>query len=391
LASNQNLTMESEKKILSEPTCSNSIERVRVYSAGGDLSKRWFVYYYKDIGAGVTRRVRIYDNINKYATMERRMDRALEIIQLIIDGDNAVTGHGEKKHSNDLQKVLKKVLLQKQHLLRKKSFQTYASQLKIFSDWLKFNKVMKLTEFKNKQAVMFLQHLQSCGHSGTTVNNYSQSLRSLFANLVTSGAIRENPFDKIKKCPEERRGSLYFKPEQVSRLKVIIAEKEPALWLACQFIYYCFIRPGELRNLKVSDVYGDESKILLRSTISKNKKSEFVSIPTAFAPIIAAMQLYKYPDDYYLIGRDGVPAQHQVSTSFLGKRHLMLLREQGFRSGYNLYSWKHTGVVMAHNNGINAKELKDQLRHHSLDMVAIYLKSMGLDDFGNLRKNFPQL
>ncbi|MBK9729683.1 MAG: hypothetical protein IPO83_00045 [Chitinophagaceae bacterium] len=175
-----------------EPISNKSIERVSIYSAGGDLSKGWFVHYYRDVGSGIMQRVRIYDNINKFATVERRMDRALEIVQLAFNGENAVTGYDGKKFSNDLFKVVKKVLLQKQYILRKKSFQT--------------------------------------------------------------GVVKENLFDKIKRCPEERKGSLYFQPEQVSRLKLIISEKEPALWLACQFIYYCFIRPGELRNLKVSDV-----------------------------------------------------------------------------------------------------------------------------------------
>jgi site-specific recombinase XerD len=43
-----------------------------------------------------------------------------------------------------------------------------------------------------------------------------------------------------------------------------------------------------------------------------------------------------------------------------------------------LYSWKHTGVVSAFQAGLNIKLIQELLRHHSLEMTDIYLKSLGL-------------
>lgn len=43
-----------------------------------------------------------------------------------------------------------------------------------------------------------------------------------------------------------------------------------------------------------------------------------------------------------------------------------------------LYSWKHIGVVRAFQAGLNIKLLQELLRHHSLEMTDIYLKSLGL-------------
>jgi integrase len=317
------------------------------------------------------------------------MLRALEVCSLVHTGSYAVSSDRRTRATGDLKFMIAKVMREKKFSLRKKSYQTYESQVRLFYKWIHKKNLTSVADFKKKHAIAFLEDLLSSGHVGTTVNNYKQNFRALFSKIKSAGVISENPFDGIKKYPEERKGSLYFKPEHVEKLRVVISEREAFLWQACQFIYYCFIRPGELRKIVVGDVYLDERKILIRESISKNKKSQFVSIPDSFVPVLTGMNLHEYPEDYFLIGPKGVPSQTPVGSRAFGVKHHNILRELNFRSGYTLYSWKHTGVVMAHQSGVNAKELKDQLRHHSLDMVDIYLKSMGLDDFHNIRKKFP--
>src|SRR4030095_3255321 len=100
-----------------------------------------------------------------------------------------------------------------------------------------------------------------------------------FSNTKKAGVISSNPFEGIPKFREQRQGSLYFKPDQVKKLKVVLPQCDSMLWFSVKFIYYCFIRPVELRCLRISDVYLDDRKILLRAGISKNGKTEFVSIP----------------------------------------------------------------------------------------------------------------
>jgi integrase len=55
------------------------------------------------------------------------------------------------------------------------------------------------------------------------------------------------------------------------------------------------------------------------------------------------------------------------------------LAEGGLRGkGYTLYSWKHTGAVNAHLSGVGIKQLQLMLRHSTVQMTDIYLKSLGL-------------
>ena len=43
-----------------------------------------------------------------------------------------------------------------------------------------------------------------------------------------------------------------------------------------------------------------------------------------------------------------------------------------------LYFWKHTGAVNAYLSGVGIKQLQRLLRHSSVQITDIYLKSLGL-------------
>ena len=61
------------------------------------------------------------------------------------------------------------------------------------------------------------------------------------------------------------------------------------------------------------------------------------------------------------------------------KRHTVALAEGGLKGrGYTLYSWKHKGAVNAYLSGVGIKQLQLMLRHSTVQMTDIYLKSLGL-------------
>lgn len=79
-----------------------------------------------------------------------------------------------------------------------------------------------------------------------------------------------------------------------------------------------------------------------------------------------------------------------MGENTMGDRHRKLLKELNFDTKrYKVYSWKHTGAVMAVKAGVHVKQLQIQLRHHSLDQVDEYLRQLGVSDLGDLRANFP--
>ena len=62
----------------------------------------------------------------------------------------------------------------------------------------------------------------------------------------------------------------------------------------------------------------------------------------------------------------------------MGERFRKLIKALNLGKDYTLYSWKHSGVVVAYKAGIDIKTIQSQCRHKSLEQTDIYLKSLGL-------------
>ena len=88
---------------------------------------------------------------------------------------------------------------------------------------------------------------------------------------------------KLNKHKESRsRRNRAFSKEQIETIKKIVEKKNPQLWLFIQFIYFCFLRPNEIRQLEHRYFDMGERTILVPGSISKNGKDGYVSIPDGF-------------------------------------------------------------------------------------------------------------
>jgi integrase len=179
---------------------------------------------------------------------------------------------------------------------------------------------------------------------------------------------------------------MYFNDFQIATIKEYLKKENPLLWLACLMQYYCFIRPNELRQLKIEYVNLSAGCIEVPGNVSKNRKTQKVSIPTSFLPEL--LFLSSFDPELFIFGGPGSAAP---SRDYLSKAHKKMLDTLKIKGRYGFYSWKHTGVVKAWRAGINIKDLQMQLRHHSLDMVNEYLKNLGVMDSDRIRDLFPAI
>lgn len=343
----------------------NFFPEFRIY-APSDLAKKWFVFFY-DAGG---RRIRKYGNINQYDTGPERMKEA----HALIDALRVTYEHVEVETT--LKERLYKIIEEKKPGWRKKTYQSVKSKLDRFYVW------MNGREVNEKEVISFFRHLSSTRHK-TTYNSYLQKLRYLFGFVDAS-----HLFAEIKGVKEHRTPARYFQKGQMEQLKAEISLHDPPLWLFIEFMYYCFIRPGELRHLRAGDILFEQRRIIVRGEISKNHKTEYVAIPEAF--LRSLKRLSTLPPDTYIF--PGKPDRKKpIGINTMSTRHRNILRRLDFGDAYKLYSWKHTGAVMAVKAGIGLKELQLQLRHHSLDQVNEYLRQMGVSDMQNLQDLFPEL
>lgn len=344
--------MSEEKKVL--PT-------YRVYSPS-DLSKKWFVYWY-DGG----RRVRKYGTINQHQSEAERHKAARLLIEELKQED--------RRRVTTTEEAVLQFIDQQKSQWRPKTLQQYQSTANIFFEYLNGRDVDRAL------IAAFLQHIKDTRH-GTTYNRYVTISRRLLA-----AAGYEHLFDGVELVKAHKTPARYFQSHQARRLMRYMTEKQPELALFCKFVYFTFIRPGELRQLRVGDVLLDEKEIRIPGKVSKNRKTEHVVIPDAFFPDLE--YLYDRGPGEYLFPSQKRPG-HAYGKDVMYRRHEKVLQALSFGRGFSLYSWKHTGAVALVKQGnVNVKELQLQLRHSSLEQTDRYLRQMGVKDLARLRESFP--
>ncbi len=329
--------------------------------APADLGKRWFVYWYE----GASRRKR-YGDINRHTTREGRQEAARRLIA-------ELKAEAMRKVSRTEEQLLG-FLQDNRAKWRPRTREQYESVVNVLLGYLAGQEISQAGLEAFLQSILINRH-------PTTYNKYVAILPRLFR-----GARLYFEFGHIEKAKANATPARYFQRHQARILLARIDEQDPELGLFVRFLYFCFIRPKELRQLRVGDVLLEEGEIRVPGEVSKNTKTQFVVIPAAFLPSLNFLY-EKKPGDF--IFPSPVDASKPISKNIMYRRHKAILDELNFGDGYTLYSWKHTGAVMAAKAGIPVKELQMQLRHHSLDETDRYLRQMGVKDMGKLRERFP--
>lgn len=345
-------------------------------SFGGDCSKRWYLSYYKEFSNGVRKRLRVYGYINRLHEPVGRYAAAVKLLNTL-ETEGAV----QRFEANYMQQLLSRYMDDKAPYLRNKTRATYATKVNTFIEYCTKKRVDSLKPVSKAFCAGFLNSLK---RQNTTVNTYRATLFNLWELLRKDKLVETNPWAEVPKRPELKVSKAPFSVSQMAMLRESIAPVNGALWVACQLQYYCFIRPGELRLLKVENFNVDEGFIEVPGLISKNKKTQIVTVPAVFLPVLREW-VKGLPQNYYLANRLPAP----VGRDYFLKQHAKHLKRLGFSSKYSFYSWKHSGAVMAVRAGINLKDLQLQMRHHSLDQLNEYLKAMGVLDSADLRARFP--
>ena len=349
--------MSREKKVFAI----NGI-RVKLY-APADLSKKWFFEWYAPT------RVRKYGPINREKTYKGRMATAQAYVKTL-----------ERElipSKSTTQLAIEQYVVTMRSTLRESTLVNIRGIVAKFFSWLDGKEV-------NRGAVEdFFEYIKENLHP-TTYNQYRLWLSRIFEGIHCPGMFIHIPHLKTTKTPAR-----YFQPHQIARLREVIQERDPKLWLYIQFVFYCFIRPSrELPHIKAGNIMMDEREVLVWADHSKNKKTQYVSIPDVFMDDLEFVYDMG-PDEYIFTQR--WDKTKPIGRNTMSARHRQILKEMNFGKGYCLYSWKHTGAIQAIQAGVNVKELQTQLRHYSLVETDKYLRQLGVRDISQFRERMPSI
>lgn len=250
------------------------------------------------------------------------------------------------------------------------------------SNWKHFISVFKKYLSENQKNVTFISQIDTriCSdfldeiylhknNSARTHNAYLKQLIALFNFFSSKGFVSVNPAKNIKKksVTDKKRVVLNdYEKQQLPFLK----KDDFHFYVLCMTTYYCFIRPSELKKLKVANVDLERGFIMIPSDISKNRKNEAVTIPNVFLEDLKK-HIGQAEEDCFLFSKNHRPG-YQPLLSFLYHWNKTKLK-YNFRKEVQFYSFKDTGITDLLNSGMPAVKVQTQARHSDLKITENYI------------------
>ena len=263
------------------------------------------------------------------------------------------------------------------------------SFLKAFKAYLSKEKLEQLEspQIKKSDILNYLDGIRTkC--NAVTYNNHLSWLKLVFNLMKSRDMVEKNPCEGINKLKTQQTKSIAFAPEHTKQLAQACKLQDTELYIFCMCVFYTFIRPIELRRLKVCQVDLEQRKINILGSQSKNKKNEYVMIPDKLKDIFLESKFLERPKDDFLFSdyKTLHYSRNKFSVAFA-----KICKALDMPKNYSLYCWKHTGVVAYYRAGAKLKAIQMQCRHSSLDETNKYLKDLGLFENDNIFENAPEI
>jgi len=151
--------------------------------------------------------------------------------------------------------------------IRPMSKRTYKARLDTFLKWLDSSNlnISRIGQFKREHAFVYLDYLIiEKKYAPITVNKLMECMNYLFHNLQERGRVKLNPFSKIKKqLVDQSLTNIAIDDSDKKVLIKCIPKIYPELWMFIQLMYYCFLRPNEIRQIKASNFDFDSKQIFI--------------------------------------------------------------------------------------------------------------------------------
>ena len=208
-------------------------------------------------------------------------------------------------------------------------------------------------------------------NSPATYNNYLAYFKAFLEWAKAKDYIKQNATDNIKNKPKIQK-----KREPLTQeVKACIKELKNTdfhFFVACMLTYFCLIRRAELTKLKVTDIRLIESRIILDGSITKNRKTDSVTIPDVFLPILAQHLQYAKNSDYLFSTDNFKPGRKQLTPKKISDTWAKYRNLYGFDSKFQFYSLKDTGIMDLLNSGVPSIKVRDQARHYDIKQTESY-------------------
>lgn len=354
--------------------------------------KDWYVYYSYRNENGALIPFKIRGGINRVKDLKERKAYGTDLVaktnKLLGEGWSPFVTAGSNKNplgNLTLLETIDEVLKIKAPELRHKTNLTYKSTINIFKGFLLLNEIqgIKPKYFTPLNAQEYSDYLITVKkHAPKTHNNNLINIKTIFNLLKPRQLIDIKPFDGVKTKKEGEGRIIFYSDLQKQTIKKHLEASNHPLYLYVQLIFYCFIRPKELMDLKVKHIDFNSKNIIVPADIAKNSKNGIVPIHNKLFPLLKK-KYHALDPETYLFGHKLLPNCNHYQRDRATESHREMLKGLGVSNEHKLYEWKHTGARLFILSGKNPFDLMIYMRHSSLDETMTYIRSLGI----NVAKN----
>jgi hypothetical protein len=362
----------------------------RLYDAGGDLSKTWYIDFRiwdTDKGRMVRKR---YEGLNKYHTLAGRRKHAkaklAEIKELIASGFTAGVAPAAAMPVDMRKATLIEVV---EYVMGQKALRRGVEEYRRL--------LLRLREFPALGGMparlvapvhlgAFMNFIASRPKRDGTLpgnksfNHHRNTLSTAFNFLVKMELLPRNPMKSIdvRKVAPSPMHRPYTDAQRMAVRDELLRRGDEQMLLFISFIYYCFIRSGgELRLLRVGDLH--PRTVLVPASTAKNDKPEHVAIPVQLESMLTKLGIRDFPAEYYIFTHRGHPGPLPVGPYFFPKHHRALLIALGITDpAYTIYGYKHTGAINLYLATDNIELVRRHCRHDNAATTTNYLRGLGV-------------
>ena len=347
--------------------------------------KQWYVDFFAyDPACDRMRRKRYM--LNRYKSVRDRRKYATILIhnlfEMLKQGWNPFVSASKTRQFTLFSVVLQRyydytVSAESKKILKQKTAIDYRSRLNQLTIYLKevSTGVKYVYQFDRAFAIDFLDYLiLDKDVSATTRNNYRTWLSTFASWLVERQYIEKNPIENIHMLRTEEKFRDPLTAADLVRLRDYTSKYNPSFYLACMMEYYCFIRPDELRYVKIGDISISDQTVYIHPDFSKNRKGQVVALNTKVLKIMIEQNVFDHPSNEFLFGHDLAPGPDQIYVNQFRIEWQKVRDALHFPKRYQFYSLKDSGIRdLANAEGIVVA--RDQARHSDISVTNRYLKN----------------
>ena len=426
---------ESEHVLEHDLSTKSNFSAPKIYTAKGDLSKRWYVYFsFRDpISKKLVRMKNIYGKANNYKTkadrltiltsyrnnllkllregyspfekkefIERKKEAPVADTELIIkihpEPSNA-TSKDEKSENlgMPISEAFDFVLKLKENQVKHRTLQDYGHKAKAFLKWLLENhpNVVTIEQLTKKMLMDFLNHIVM-NSSARNRNNFRLVLGTMLQTLEENELINFNFIKNIKTLHSTPKRNKTITTEVEHNIFNYLKEEDLILLLYIKFVAYNFLRPIEVSRLRIGDFNLKNNTITFQAKNSNLKKKTIPQMLLDELPDLSEMDPNLLLFTPTKIG--GLWSTTETNRrNYFSKRFNKIVKKRfDLNEDYGLYSFRHTYITRTYRNLLKnsspfaaKSELMLITGHKSMSALEKYLRDIDAElakDYSDLLK-----